>query len=95
MSSQTFNISLPQTLVQEVDEVAKDEYLNRSELIRQVLRLYLDESLPSLSIPNDVVASATDWKKSFASIKPLAKRLSFKAQRRMAWEDKLDALTRR
>ncbi len=43
MNTQTFNISLPKELVKRVDELAKREYRNRSELIRQALRKYLEE----------------------------------------------------
>ena len=41
MKTQTFNIVLPQDLVSKVDKVAKKEYRNRSELIREALRIYL------------------------------------------------------
>ncbi|MBI2036155.1 ribbon-helix-helix protein, CopG family [Candidatus Microgenomates bacterium] len=41
MPTQTFNIALPQELVKEVDKRAKIEYKNRSELIREALRVYL------------------------------------------------------
>lgn len=41
MNTQTFNISLPRELVKRVDELAKKEYRNRSELIREALRVYL------------------------------------------------------
>lgn len=41
MQTQTLNISLPKELVKRVDETAKKEYRNRSELIRQALRVYL------------------------------------------------------
>lgn len=41
MQTQTFNIALPKELVKKVDEVAKKEYRNRSELIREALRVYL------------------------------------------------------
>lgn len=43
MQTQTFNIALPATLVKEVDQAAKDEYKNRSELIREALRRYLED----------------------------------------------------
>ncbi|TCS79582.1 CopG family transcriptional regulator/antitoxin EndoAI [Tepidibacillus fermentans] len=36
-------ISLPQNLLQEVDGVAKKEKSNRSELIREAMKLYLKE----------------------------------------------------
>ncbi|MDO8429035.1 MAG: ribbon-helix-helix domain-containing protein [Candidatus Daviesbacteria bacterium] len=38
---QTLNISLPTELVKRVDLQAKKEYKNRSELMREALRLYL------------------------------------------------------
>lgn len=41
MQTQTLNIALPKDLVKKVDEVAKKEYRNRSELIREALRVYL------------------------------------------------------
>ena len=41
MQTQTLNIALPRDLVKEVDQVAKKEYRNRSELIREALRIYL------------------------------------------------------
>lgn len=41
MQTRTFNISLPTDLVKKVDMVAKKEYRNRSELIREALRIYL------------------------------------------------------
>jgi CopG family transcriptional regulator/antitoxin EndoAI len=36
-------ITLPHTLLQEVDGVAKKEHSNRSELIRQAMKFYLRE----------------------------------------------------
>lgn len=41
MLTQTFNISLPKDLVKKADLVAKNEYKNRSELIKEALRTYL------------------------------------------------------
>lgn len=41
MQTQTINIALPKDLVKKVDYVAKKEYRNRSELIRESLRVYL------------------------------------------------------
>ena len=43
MSTQTLNIALPTDLVKKVDQVAKKEYRNRSELIREALRVYLED----------------------------------------------------
>ncbi|MBO8171642.1 MAG: CopG family ribbon-helix-helix protein [Bacillaceae bacterium] len=36
-------ISLPQQLLQEIDGVVQKEYSNRSEFIRQAMKLYLKE----------------------------------------------------
>lgn len=43
MQTQTFNIALPINLVKKVDQRAKKEYKNRSELIREALRIYLQD----------------------------------------------------
>ncbi len=43
MQTQTLNIALPKNLVKKVDERAKKEYKNRSELMREALRGYLEE----------------------------------------------------
>lgn len=43
MNTQTFNIALPKDLVKRVDQAAKNEYRNRSELIREALRVYLTD----------------------------------------------------
>lgn len=45
MTTQTFNIALPKDLIQKVDQVAKREYRNRSELIREALRIYLEDKI--------------------------------------------------
>lgn len=42
MQSQSFNISLPKDLVKRADTVAKKNYKNRSELIRDALRVYVE-----------------------------------------------------
>ena len=44
MNTQTFNIALPEDLVKKVDKLAKKEYRNRSELIREALRAYIRNS---------------------------------------------------
>lgn len=44
MQTQTFNIALPINLVKRVDQRAKREYKNRSELIREALRIYLQDT---------------------------------------------------
>jgi len=43
MQTQTLNIALPRDLVKKVDERAEKEYRNRSELIREALRIYLED----------------------------------------------------
>lgn len=43
MKTQTLNIALPVDLVSKVDDLAKKEYRNRSELIRESLRRYINE----------------------------------------------------
>ncbi|MBI2621175.1 MAG: ribbon-helix-helix protein, CopG family [Candidatus Levybacteria bacterium] len=43
MATQTLNIALPKDLVKRVDILAKKEYRNRSELIREALRVYLQD----------------------------------------------------
>ena len=43
MNIRTLNIALPEDLVKKVDELAKKEYRNRSELIREALRVYLSD----------------------------------------------------
>jgi CopG family transcriptional regulator/antitoxin EndoAI len=43
MQTQTFNISMPKELVSMMDLVARREYKNRSELIKEAVRVYLEE----------------------------------------------------
>jgi len=43
MKSKTFNMSLPASLLAKIDAVAKREYRNRSELIREALRKYVQD----------------------------------------------------
>ncbi len=43
MQTQTVNISLPKELIKKADEVAKRQYSSRSELIRRLLRNYVEE----------------------------------------------------
>lgn len=64
MQTQTFNISLPQALVKRADALAKQEYRNRSELIREALRIYLEEK--------------SAWEEIFAFGKNQAKKLGIK-----------------
>lgn len=66
MQTQTFNISLPKELVKKVDRVAKKEYRNRSELIREALRVYL----------NDM----ENWEKIFAAGKEAGREAGIKSE---------------
>ena len=43
MNTQTLNIALPKNLVKKADQLAKKEYRNRSELIREALRKYIED----------------------------------------------------
>ena len=43
MAVQTLNIALPKELIKRMDQLAKKEYRNRSELIREALRVYLQD----------------------------------------------------
>lgn len=45
MQTQTFNIALPSNLVARMDRVAANEYRNRSELVREAVRIYLEDKL--------------------------------------------------
>jgi len=42
VNTQTVNIALPKELVKKADLLAKKEYRNRSELIREALRVYME-----------------------------------------------------
>ena len=44
MQTQTLNIALPKDLVKKVDAFADKEYRNRSEFIREALRVYMARS---------------------------------------------------
>lgn len=41
MKTKTFNIALPAELVKKIDQKSKAEYRNRSEFIREAVRIYL------------------------------------------------------
>lgn len=66
MQAQTFNISLPADLVEKVDVVAKKEYRNRSELIKEALRIYLRD--------------LEEWEKLFTWGKDLGKKAGIKKE---------------
>lgn len=66
MQTQTFNIALPKELVKKIDEVAKREYRNRSELIREAVRRYLQE--------------IDRWERIFEYGKKVGKRMGIKSE---------------
>ncbi|MBI2196073.1 ribbon-helix-helix protein, CopG family [Candidatus Daviesbacteria bacterium] len=66
MQTQTFNIALPKELVKKVDKQAKKEYRNRSELIRESLRIYLQDM--------------ENWEKIFAAGKKAGKKAGIKSE---------------
>lgn len=66
MQTQTFNISLPKELVKKVDKVAKKEYRNRSELIREALRIYLKDLM--------------EWDEIFEYGKKVGKKMGIKSE---------------
>lgn len=66
MQTQTFNIALPRELVKRVDEQAKKEYRNRSELIREALRIYIERR--------------TAWDKIFESGRKVAKKMGITSE---------------
>lgn len=66
MQTQTFNIALPSDLVARMDQIAADEYRNRSELIREAVRVYLDR---------------TDrWERIFKAGRQVAKKMRIKSE---------------
>ncbi|KKU87603.1 hypothetical protein A3A64_00675 [Candidatus Gottesmanbacteria bacterium RIFCSPLOWO2_01_FULL_48_11] len=66
MQTQTFNIVLPKELVKKIDAVAKQEYRNRSELIREAVRVYLQRRL--------------EWNELFAYGRKMGKTLGIKSE---------------
>lgn len=66
MQTQTFNIALPNDLVTRMDLVAKDEYRNRSELIREAVRVYMDDRM--------------EWNSIFEFGKKAAKKVGIKSE---------------
>ena len=67
MQTQTLNIALPKVLVKKVDDLAKKEYRNRSELIREALRAYLKDR--------------QEWQEIFEYGRQKAKELGIKSER--------------
>ncbi|MBI3577539.1 ribbon-helix-helix protein, CopG family [Candidatus Gottesmanbacteria bacterium] len=66
MMTQTFNIALPTNLVKRADLVARREYRNRSELIREALRVYLND--------------AKEWEELLDFGKKQAKKMGIKSE---------------
>lgn len=66
MQTQTFNIALPSSLVARMDLVATNEYRNRSELIREAVRVYLDR--------------IERWGKIFKAGERVAKKMGIKSE---------------
>lgn len=66
MNIQTLNIALPRDLVKRADRVAKKEYRNRSDLIREALRVYLK--------------NAEEWEKLFTYGHQQARKLGIKSE---------------
>lgn len=66
MQTQTFNIALPKELVKKVDAAAKKEYRNRSELIREALRIYLTDT--------------ENWEKIFAAGQEAGKKAGIRSE---------------
>lgn len=67
MQTQLFNIALPRPLVAKIDDVAKREFRNRSELIREAVRVYL--------------AERNEWDELFSFGKKQAKKLGIKNEK--------------
>lgn len=66
MQSQTFNIALPKALVSKIDRVAKKEYKNRSEFIREAVRIYLSNRL--------------EWKELLTYGKKIGKKMGIRSE---------------
>lgn len=66
MQNQTLNIVLPTELVKKADARAKKEYKNRSELIREALRVYLEDE--------------KDWETLFAAGKEAGRKAGIKSE---------------
>ena len=62
MNTQTLNIALPEDLVKKVDNLAKKEFRNRSELIREALRSY--------------ISNKEKWEELFSYGKSMGKKLN-------------------
>lgn len=69
MQTQTLNIALPKDLVKKVDERAEKEYRNRSELIREALRIYLEDQ--------------RDWEQIFQAGEKAMKEMGIKSEKQV------------
>lgn len=69
MNTQTVNIALPDDLIKKVDNLAKNEYRNRSELIREALRVYIRNS--------------ESWRELFAYGKSTAKKMNITSEKQV------------
>jgi Arc/MetJ-type ribon-helix-helix transcriptional regulator len=69
MNTQTFNISLPRDLVKKVDKFAKQDYLNRSDFIREALLTRIREK--------------QEWKQIFKAGRETAKRMGIKSEKQI------------
>ena len=67
MRAQSFNISLPKTLVDLTDSRAEKEFRNRSELIREALWIYLKDK--------------EDWKELLAYGKRRGRKAGIKSEK--------------
>lgn len=75
MQTQTLNISLPKKLVKLIDKQAEKEFKNRSEFIREAIRLYFSK--------------LDSWESIFAAGKRYGKKLGIKSEEdvnRLIWE---------
>ena len=66
MQTQSFNIVLPKELVEKIDAVAKKEYRNRSELIREAARRY--------------VTDTDEWDQLFTSVRVQGKKMGIRSE---------------
>ena len=67
MQTQTLNIALPKNLVKKVDERAEKEYKNRSELIREALRIYLQDT--------------QEWEEIFSAGEKVMRKMGIKSEK--------------
>lgn len=69
MNTQTFNIALPRELVRKIDLTAKEEYKNRSELIRGALVAYLKDK--------------NEWNQIFTAFRKAAKKAGITTEKQV------------